>query len=104
MNYSYAGGVGTFDWSIDMTSINNFYNTSDWDGAEFGSKLGYWFHPFLNGNFQYNLDGSFSSFGHGTQGWYDKKNRITTYVPEPSVLLLLGMGLIGCSTSRRQKL
>ena len=103
MNYSHSAGVGTFDWSIDVTSINNFYNTSDWDGAEFGNQLGYWFHPFLNGDFQYAQDGSFSAFSHGTQGWYDKKNLQTTMVPEPAIVFLMATGILGIGASRRRK-
>ena len=106
---SIAGDV-TFNFSIDVSGINSYVpttpGTNAWEGAQYGEKVGIWYHPVVfNDSPTYNEDGSLSSFSYGRSGWYDTGNQLTvvTDVPEPGTLALASFGLIGMFVGRKRR-
>lgn len=103
---SVAGEV-TFDLTIDVSGINAYTPTTpgnnDWDGAQFGEKIGIWYHPvvFSGSGPTYNMDGTLASFSYDKQSWYDTKGKYTT-APEPAMGMLLALGLFGMVAARRR--
>lgn len=97
--------IKTFSFSLDVTSVNNFLNTPDWDGAQFDDTVGIWFHPFVfSGNgAEYDQNWELTSLPIEIQGWYDRKDKDTHVVPEPATVLLFSTGLIGAAVRRRKK-
>lgn len=94
-------GQRTLSFSLDVTNINNARNDTDWIGAAFGEKIGIWFHATKDPQATYDALGRLTFFT-GSAGWYDKKNKMTTLIPEPT--LLLGLGLIaGWGVVQRRK-
>ncbi len=108
---SIAGEV-TFSFAIDASFINSYQPTTpginDWDGAQFGEKIGIWYHPVVLANASsYNADGSLSSFPEIVSGFFDTFNQTTTVtvpnVPESGTLALASIGLIGMIVGRRRR-
>lgn len=107
LNYSHNAGVGTFNFGIDVTDLNDYTKhsnlSSNWEGAQFGEQIGIWFHPSLNTSFQYNNLGGIESFSAGKAGWHDSANQTTvTKVSEPPAIALLGLGLIALGLRRKR--
>lgn len=84
-------------------------------GLSFGSMIGIWFHPSYNLESEGSDDG-LEYFGARSNSWYDthydgekcevvqggRGGCITTTVPEPGTLALLGAGLLGFGIRRRR--
>lgn len=100
------GNSRTFDFSIDVSDINAFKNTADWDGVAFGDKIGIWNHPVTLTNVGFNVDGALTAFSYNHAGYYDTGYQNATphsEVPAPATALLLGFGLIGVARRRRAR-
>lgn len=103
---SQSGGSRTFRLSVDATAINAKYAPGastvfpDWEGIQFGSEIGMWFHSIRNANFQYN--GARLTGLTGTAGWLDGDHECTTIIPTPGAgALAIAGGLL--ATRRRRK-
>ncbi len=90
-------GLTNVSLSINVSNINSSPIGPNWAGVQFADQIGIWFHPTVNSSITYLSDGSngIQSY-HGQSGWYDTNGSLTTTsVPEPSVLALLGIGVVG---------
>lgn len=102
----------TFHFSIDVSYINNFFDTDDWEGASFSENIGIWYQPLVFSNDpRYNSDGSLDSFPFDISGWYDKSGLSTTKilpdigtVPTPATAWLVFVGLIGFAGANRRRI
>ena len=95
------GEQRTFSFTnLDISGINNYLDTEDWDGAAFGEKVGVWFHPTVLGQTAYSEDGALTQFEASRSSWYDVGNVET--VPEPAGLALLA-GTLGLLAAARRK-
>ena len=84
-------GKRTLSFALDVTDVNNALDHDDWSGAAFGAEVGIWFHATKDPQAAYDELGRLTFFT-GASGWYDKKDKTTTVIPEPA--LLLGLGLV----------
>ncbi len=100
-----------FDFSIDVTDINNAFSGDDWDGMQFDENIGIWFHPF-QGDLNTDANGEKITGMNLAQvhckdvkGYYDTGSlpTTTTDVPEPAplTLMLAGLGLLAYSRRKR---
>jgi len=84
MTWSLTGGVLTFDFTLDVTTVNNhtplYWNAGGWKGAQFDDDFGIWYHPATDVSTTYS-GGYVSSFSRGPFGWIDTAWRTTTSVP-----------------------
>lgn len=102
---SQSGGSRTFHLSVDATAINAMYAPgastvfADWEGIDFGQRIGMWFHSIKNANFQYN--GARLTGLTGTAGWLDGADQCTTLVPTPGAGALAVFG--GLLAARRRR-
>lgn len=105
LSVTLANGIKTFSFSLNVSDINNFLNTPDWDGAQFDDMIGIWFHPFVtSGNGpEYDDNWQLTSLPIETQGWYDRKDQDTSVVPEPATVVLFSTGLVGAAIRRRKR-
>ncbi|MEL6489822.1 MAG: PEP-CTERM sorting domain-containing protein [Cyanobacteria bacterium J06621_3] len=88
----------TFEFSIDMSDINNdtagLFDDTTWKGAAFDENIGIWFHGAGNLTTQYNNNNSndgLHTFTYTNQSWYDTANQTATAVPEPGSMAALGL-------------
>lgn len=107
---SYNTGEKTISFSVDVSSINNANIGPNWEGTQFGEKIGIWFHASKGSQFTYNNSGKITGYTYTGQGWHDSQNQTTTEepldpneIPVPNALLLLGLGLLGMTYTRRNK-
>ncbi|MGB3300039.1 MAG: PEP-CTERM sorting domain-containing protein [Phormidesmis sp.] len=106
------GDNRTFSFSLDMTDINAMTDVfgSDWKGTAFGDKIGVWFHGLADFNADYGEDGGLSkfSFKPANRSVYDvtlaHTDKEEESVPEPGVVLALGMTAAAALFSKRRKL
>lgn len=98
------GNQRTLSFSVDVSSINDYSDSPDWLGAAFGEEVGIWFHALSDLESAYNDDGSLSEFSYFETGWFDRTSNLTNAtgntpgaekVPEPSLVSVLGLGVIG---------
>jgi hypothetical protein len=101
-----ADGTRTLGFTVDATSINNHipkYGTpeqkAEWTGAEFGSKIGIWWHP-VAGLKTATSNGWLTKFEYSKEGWFDVSDKPTNPVPEPATLIALGAGLLALRRRR----
>ena len=98
-----SGGKRTFDLQVSAAAINSKYNAGngypDWQGIQYGSQIGVWFHPVANLTTSYN--GQKLTNFCGTEGWFDSANECTTKIPAPGSLAILATG--GVLAARRRR-
>jgi len=96
-------GTRTMKFDIDATTINNhvplYPGNTPWDGAEFGNKMGIWFHQVKGLSTTYNAGGGLNTWNHQGAGYLDGSNLQT--VPEPMTMTALALGLAGVARRRR---
>ncbi len=103
---STSGNTTTFAFSADVAKTNDasqwpasYGLGTDWDGAQFGEKVGIWFHSFtLNSETEYDKDGKLTKLDIKKSDYFDVSNQHT--VPEPSAMLI---SLLGASLLLRRK-
>ncbi|MFW5426576.1 MAG: VPLPA-CTERM sorting domain-containing protein [Methylophagaceae bacterium] len=94
----------TVGFSIDVSSINSFYDTNvepDWEGMQYGENIGVWFHTTVGTSITGNAQSGYN-FGYRRQAWYDTNMENTTVVPVPAALFLFAPALAGFATMRRK--
>lgn len=100
---SQSGGRRTFNLSVNASAINARYNAGngfpDWEGIQYGDRIGVWFHSVASLTTSYN--GSELTGFSGRIGWYDTDNETTTKIPTPGAAALLGLG--GLLATRRRR-
>ena len=94
-------GTRTFVLEFDASTINSFYDTTDWEGVGFDSSIGVWFHSFKDLNTAYDANGKLTQWS-GVDGWLDFSNQNTTIIPVPlaGTMGAAGLGLV--ATRRRR--
>ncbi|WP_163833328.1 hypothetical protein [Spartinivicinus ruber] len=104
INVSDNGNERTFNFELDTTQINSLLNTAEWNGVEFGEKIGIWYHPSIGSTFAYNADGSLQNFAVTQSGWYDAANQTTVNVDTPATLslFLMTLALVPLIRNRRR--
>lgn len=102
-----TAGQRRLGFTINATDIMNrtpLYPVAgtNWYGAGFDQKLGIWFHPAQVYATTYdNGRGGLTSLNPGPEGWIDGQNFMTTIIPAPSSLALVGLG--GLAIARRRR-
>lgn len=100
-----SGNTRTLSFTADVKGINAYKpvnkGTEAWEGAQFGSKVGIWFHPLANVDTTYNTAGFLKDLSYSKSGWVDLTDQKTKPVPEPASLAALGVG--AAALLRRRK-
>ena len=94
----------TVGFSIDVASINSFYDTNvepDWEGMQYDGGIGVWFHTSVGTSITGNAQSGFN-FGYTAQAWYDTHMETTTVVPVPAAAFLFAPALLGFLGFRRK--
>lgn len=96
----------TFSFTnLDVSGVNSFIDSDEWDGASFDENIGIWFHPTLFDPAvpEYSEDGRLLTFGTlvTENSFFDVANFET--VPEPAGIALFGTSLILLGAARRGK-
>ncbi len=108
--YKTVGDVATL--ALNAAGINSKLET----GLRFGPMIGIWFHPSFDSYSEGDSNGLYEFYAR-KNGWYDTHydggkcevvrgghgGCVTTTVPEPGTLALLGAGLLGFGLRRRRK-
>ncbi len=71
-----AGNTYTFNLNVDGINNGPLGADGNWTGAEFGDKLGLWYH-FFDGEVRFNPDGSLQRLSITNSGWNDYVNLST---------------------------
>lgn len=94
-----------FQLSLDATAINSRYSAvtnpsfPDWEGLEFGSQIGVWYHTVAGLGTSYTHSKKLSKFDYSKEGWLDTESQRT--IPTPATAALLGLG--GLVAARRRR-
>ncbi len=67
--FSTAGGMTMF--ALDVSGINDAYDSAAWAGVGFGDQQGIWFHQSNGSNFAYDANGGITDYTYGGQMWVD---------------------------------
>jgi len=87
-----SSGGDVFSLTVHASDINAANLGPDWDGIEFGEKLGLWYHTVtFSEDPAYQDDGGLSNFSIDQNNYLDRANLKTELVPEPSSSTLLGL-------------
>ena len=94
-----ASGNRTMRFTINKDIVNKFAGGPNWEGINFTTSLGMWFHTTTSTTATYGNDGFLTNFSYPTQGWGDFTNLKTKSgvapVPEPATMAALGLGALG---------
>ena len=86
-------------FTINKDIVNKFAGGPNWEGINFTTSLGMWFHTTTSTTATYGNDGFLTNFSYPTQGWGDFTNLKTKSgvapVPEPATMAALGLGALG---------
>lgn len=99
-------GKRTLSFQIDASLINShmpIYDNpdQDYEGVQFDSTLGIWFHTWLTFDGEYDEDGRITGFSRNGFGFWDATNLEAFIVPTPGVsALLLGAAAFGLRRRR----
>ncbi|MEM7563099.1 MAG: PEP-CTERM sorting domain-containing protein, partial [Pseudomonadota bacterium] len=89
--------------NLDVTNINAWLGGDpDYSGIAFDDQIGIWFHISTGSSFSYNDNDELTGYSYDSQGWYDLSKRKTSKVPEPAILSMFALGLIGVGLARRK--
>lgn len=103
-------GTRTLGFTVNTNDSNQniknhvplYPETSPWEGAQYGSKIGVWVHQVAGLNTSYGQDGFLTNFSYQKAGWLDLQNKTTTPVPEPFTMGILGLGAYAVTRLRRK--
>lgn len=102
----YANDNTTMGFRINKSVINNFNGGKNWEGIDFSSKFGIWYHPVTEAETSYGADGFLTKFSFDQSGWVDLNDVKTgtgpTPVPEPASMAAIGLGIVGLLKRKRK--
>jgi PEP-CTERM motif len=123
-NNAFTISGSSFSFNIDVTSLNSLNLGGNWKGVNFAQELGVWYHPIATAGFTYDQAGKkITNLTATNSGWFDSGSvktsakcgagffidasgkccPITTQVPEPGSLGLLGLGVAGLGYALRRR-
>ncbi len=106
-----APNMRTVELDMNTLFINNHSPLhslpADWAGLRFEDNLGLWYHPNLASNINYAGNGSLDTVTFDNKGWVDTtvdgKGIPTNAIPEPTSIILFGIGMLGVAIQRKFK-